>query len=80
MLLEALKNIRGVTIVSTLSEEIRQMIVCKLGCGVTLYQGKGGFERDGEQLKSYNIIFTVLTRLEVSKLESEVNKIDPNAF
>ncbi len=70
----------GVTIVSPQSEKIRKMIVLKMGRGATVYSGKGGFEKDGGELKSYNIIFTVLTRLEVAKLQAEIEIIDPTAF
>ena len=79
-IIHGVEEYTGVTIVSPKSEEIRIMIVGKLGRGVTLYQGKGGFEKNGEDLESYNILFTVLTRLEVAKLESEVSIIDPKAF
>jgi len=70
----------GVSIVSPQSEKIRIMIIEKLGRGVTIYNGKGGFEKEGEELKTYNILFTVLTRLEVAKLQAEIDIIDPNAF
>jgi uncharacterized membrane-anchored protein YitT (DUF2179 family) len=70
----------GVTLVSMHSEEVRLMIIQKLGRGVTIYNGKRGFGKRGEQLGSMDIIYTVITRLEVAKLQAEVEKIDPNAF
>lgn len=70
----------GVTIISDYSEAIRKMITEKLGRGVTLYQGKRGYGKKGHQLNETNIVFTVVTRLEVSKLTSEIEKIDPKAF
>ncbi|MES2138864.1 MAG: YitT family protein [Bacteroidota bacterium] len=70
----------GVTIISTSSEQIRKMITEKLGRGVTIYQGKRGYGVHGHQLNETDIVFTVITRLEVSKLTSEVEKIDPKAF
>lgn len=70
----------GVTIISTCSEQIRRMITEKLGRGVTIYQGKRGYGVHGHQLNETDIVFTVITRLEVSKLTSEVEKIDPKAF
>lgn len=70
----------GVTMVSTRSEEIRLMIIQKMGRGVTIYNGKRGYGKRGEQLDSMDIIYTVITRLEVAKLQSEVEKIDPNTF
>lgn len=70
----------GITIVSTHSEEIRLMIIQKLGRGVTIYNGKRGYGKRGDQLGEMEIIYTVITRLEVAKLQAEVEKIDPNTF
>jgi uncharacterized membrane-anchored protein YitT (DUF2179 family) len=70
----------GVTIVSGKSDEIKQMIIAQLDRGVTVYRGKSGFGKRGQQNVENDIIYTVMTRLEVGKLQSEVNKIDPLAF
>jgi len=70
----------GVTIVSEKSEEIRLAIIEKLGKGCTLYYGKRGFAKSGETLKKTDIVYTLLTRLELSKLHTELDKIDENAF
>lgn len=70
----------GVTIVSTHSEEIRLMIIKIMGRGVTIYNGKRGFGKKGEILNPTDIIYTVITRLEIAKLQTEIDKIDPNAF
>lgn len=56
------------------------MITIKLGRGVTIYQGKRGFGKRGDNLDLVEIIYTVITRLEVSRLNTEVEKIDPHAF
>lgn len=78
-LVEGIEEYIGVTIVSSRCEEIKEMIYTKLGRGVTVYNGKKGFGKRG--LKEDNdIIFTVITRLEVSKLNTELEKIAPNAF
>ncbi len=70
----------GVTIISQLSEEIRLAIIENLGRGCTVYQGKRGFARRGEVLMSTDIVFTVVTRLELAKLKKEIDKVDPSAF
>jgi len=70
----------GVTIISDKSEEIRIAIIEKLGRGCTLYSGKKGFAKRGEPLKQTDIIYTLLTRLEISKLQTELDKIDKDAF
>jgi uncharacterized membrane-anchored protein YitT (DUF2179 family) len=79
-LVEGVEEYTGVTIVSSHCEEIRLMITLKLGRGVTIYNGKRGFGKSGDNLDHTDIIFSVITRLEIAKLNSEVEKIDPNAF
>ncbi len=70
----------GVTIISAESEEIRLMIVEKLGRGCTLYNGKKGFAKRGEPLTETEIVYTLVTKLELAKLETEIDKIDQDAF
>ncbi len=80
-LIEGIEEYTGVTIISPKSSEIGQMIAMKLGRGITIYSGKGGFGKKGFiPNNNMSIIFTVITRLEISKLKSEVELIDPNAF
>ena len=71
---------RSITIISDESEEIRLMITEKLGRGVTVYSGKGGFGKRGDNLKKIDIIYIVITRLEIARLRTEIDKIDPVAF
>lgn len=70
----------GVTIISSRSEEIRRMITDKMGRGVTVYKGKGGYRQKGEAEKEIDVVFTVVTNLEMPKLKSEIQKIDSKAF
>ena len=70
----------GVTIVSSRSEEIRKMITERLNRGVTVYKGKGGYRQKGESEKDIDVIFTVVTNLEMPRLKSEIKKIDSKAF
>lgn len=69
----------GVTIISENHEDIRIMLIEKLQRACTIYAGKGGYGKRG---KSYDkdIIYTVVTRLELAKLHTEIDKIDKNAF
>ncbi len=78
-IVEGIEEYTGVTIVSAHSEEIRQMIINKLGRGVTVYSGKRGYGKKGET-KDVDIIYTVITRLEINKLHTEIEKIEPDAF
>jgi uncharacterized membrane-anchored protein YitT (DUF2179 family) len=70
----------GVTIISDFSEDIRMAVIEKMGRGCTIYSGKRGFGKRGDRLKETDIIYTLITRLELAKLQTEVDKIDPAAF
>lgn len=76
---EGIEEYIGVTIISSHNDQIRQMIVDKMGRGLTMYSGKRGYGKSGES-KNIDIIYCVITRLEISKLNAEMEKIDPNAF
>jgi uncharacterized membrane-anchored protein YitT (DUF2179 family) len=77
--IEGIEEYTGVTIISDKNEEIRTMIIEKLGRGLTVYKAKGGYGRQGER-NEYDVIFTVITRLEIRRINIEITKIDPKAF
>ena len=70
----------GVTIISDYSDEIRLAIIEKLGRGCTIYFGKKGYAKKGETCKETEIVYTLITRLELAKLHTEIDKIDKDAF
>lgn len=70
----------GVMIVSPDSAAIRSQIRYEMGRGVTSFRSDGGFGSHGQSLADRDILFCVVTRLEVSKLILEIEKIDPKAF
>ncbi|MFN8154043.1 MAG: YitT family protein [Bacteroidia bacterium] len=78
-IIEGIEEYTGITIISPHSEEMRVMITTQLGRGVTVYKGKRGFGTHGHR-EEMDIIYTVITRLEISKLSTEIDKIDSNAF
>lgn len=69
----------AVTIISSHNDEIKDLIINRLHHGITLYKGTSGFGRSGEKRLDYDILYTVITRLEVGNLQTEINKIDPDA-
>lgn len=79
-IIEGIEEYTGVTIISPKSEDIRQMIINDIGRGVTIYKGERGFGSTGHRDNEIDIVFTVITRLELSNLKAEIEKIDPNAF
>jgi uncharacterized membrane-anchored protein YitT (DUF2179 family) len=74
-LIHGVDEYTAVIIVSERSEEIRQAILGELQRGVTVYKGRGGLS-DTEQ----DILFCVVTRLEIGRIKTTVQAIDANAF
>jgi uncharacterized membrane-anchored protein YitT (DUF2179 family) len=70
----------SVMIVSEHSMEIQTAITSKMGRGVTVLRGKSGFGKTGHKQKEMDVILSVITRLELQKLKTEIAKIDPDAF
>ena len=74
-LVYGLEEYHGIIIVSHKSEEIRLAILHDLQRGVTIYKGRGGLS-DTEQ----DILYCVVTRLEMAKVKTIVEEIDNSAF
>ncbi len=78
---EGLQAFTGVTIISGKSEEIKYQLVNKLNRGVTVYKGERGFLPGKFEISTEcDILFTVITRLELRKLKLLVFEEDPKAF
>jgi len=78
-IIDGVEEYTGVTIISRQNDEIRRVLVDEMGTGVTIFRGRGGYRTrdDGEDM---DIIYTVITRLEISKLNRLVLGVDPKAF
>jgi uncharacterized membrane-anchored protein YitT (DUF2179 family) len=74
-LIHGIEEYTAVIIISEHSEEIRQAITRTLRRGVTVYKGRGGLS-DTEQ----DILFCVVTRLEIGRIRSVAEEIDRAAF
>jgi uncharacterized membrane-anchored protein YitT (DUF2179 family) len=70
----------AVTIISPKSELIKNVIIRQLHRGVTVYKGERGFGKNTIEDKDIDILYVVITRLDVSRLVSTVQQVDPNAF
>lgn len=78
---EGLQAYTGVTIISGESEAIKYELVNKLGRGITVYKGQRGFLPGNFEVSAdCDILFTVITRLELRKLNNLVHDVDPKAF
>ncbi|MBC7890763.1 MAG: YitT family protein [Sphingobacteriaceae bacterium] len=68
----------AVLIVSKRHERLRQALV-GYGWGVTIVKGEGGSGREGKG-HTHDVLYTVVTRLELPALTALIDKIDPEAF
>lgn len=73
--IQGLDETKAVLIVSDHYEEISGAILDRLGRGTTKLMGKGGYT-DAQK----EVIYAVITRLEVTKLKNIVHDIDKQAF
>jgi uncharacterized membrane-anchored protein YitT (DUF2179 family) len=74
-LIHGIEEYTAIIIVSQASETIRQKIIQELKRSVTVYKGRGGLS-DTEQ----NILYCVVTRLEIGQIKAVVREADTNAF
>jgi uncharacterized membrane-anchored protein YitT (DUF2179 family) len=78
---EGIEAYTGVTIISSESELVKYRLVNELGRGITIYKGERGFlPGQFETSTDCDIIFTVVTRLELRRLKNLVYETDPKAF
>ncbi|MBX6394479.1 MAG: YitT family protein [Alicyclobacillaceae bacterium] len=75
VVVDGLDESKGVWIVSNRAEELGLVILARLGRGVTYLEAKGGYSEEPKQM-----IYTVVTRLELTKLRRVIHEIDPQAF
>lgn len=79
-LIHGVEEYTGITIVSTKSAEIKAEITERLHRGLTVYHGSGGIGSTGERGELQEILYCVVTRLEIGAIKSAVKAIDPHAF
>ena len=73
--LHGIDEFTAVTIVSEQYDAVRQRITRDLGRGVTVYKGERGVTGTEQ-----DILYCVVTRLELGKLKAAVRQTDANAF
>lgn len=65
----------GITIMSDQSDFIRRRITGELGRGITVYRARGGMTGDERE-----ILYCVVTRLEIGRVRLIVREVDERAF
>lgn len=82
-IVEGVEEYTGVTIISEKSSKVKRILMTKLGRGITIYKGKRsiiGKHPDIEGITDMDIIFTIVTKLEIGKVKKLVSEVDENAF
>ncbi len=75
IVIEGFDEAKAVMIITENADEIASAINDRLGRGVTYLEGKGAYSKDKKE-----VLYSVVSRLEVSKLVSIINDKDKNAF
>ena len=75
IVMEGFDEAKAVMIVTDCGDEITSAISARLGRGITILEGQGGFTKEKKV-----ILYSVITRLEISKLKSIIHEKDENAF
>lgn len=82
-LVEGVEEYIGVTVISEKSAKVKRILMTKFGRGITIYKGKRSMIGKGSNIggvADMEIIFTIVTRLEIGKVKKLVNEVDENAF
>lgn len=82
-LTNGIEEYTGVMIISEQSDAIRKQVITQLGRGVTIYSGKRGLRGKKAQQSGLNdrdIIYTVVTKLELTKVRKIAEEIDDTCF
>lgn len=82
-IVEGLEEYTGVTIISDKYPKIKRALMTRLGRGITIYKGKKsiiGKNAELEGISDQEILFTIVTKLEIAKIKKLVDDIDENAF
>ena len=82
-LVEGIEEYTGISIISEKSNKVKLALMTRFGRGITIYKGKRsmiGKKADIDGAADLEIIFTIVTRLEISRVKKIVNDVDEKAF
>lgn len=78
---DGLEQYTSLNIISSKSEEVKEIIVKKFGKGITVIKGERGYLPQSFDVKQdCDIIVTIVTRLELLRIKEAISELDPAAF
>jgi len=75
MTIQGLDESKALMIVTDKADELAEVLLARLGRGVTFLEGRGGYSG-----QSKGVLYSVINRLEIAKLKTIIDEIDENAF
>ncbi len=78
-LVHGLEEYTAVLIVSPRHDAIQARLI-DMGWGVTVLAGQHGHGKQGTRDEAHDVLYTVITRLEIGRLKTIINEIDADAF
>jgi uncharacterized membrane-anchored protein YitT (DUF2179 family) len=75
IVVEGMEELKSVTIISNVPEELAELLTNQLGRGMTYIQGQGVYSNEPKK-----IIYTIVSRIELATLRSIVEETDPTAL
>ena len=75
IVVEGMEELKSVTIISDMPDEIADALIKELGRGITYIHGEGVYTNEPKK-----IIYTIVSRIELSSLRSIAQEIDPKAL
>ncbi|MFL1897076.1 YitT family protein [Aquimarina sp. 2-A2] len=77
--IEGFENFIGVMIVSKKYDQVKEAITTRLGSGLTVFNAVHGYGKQGKT-QNFEVIHTIINRIEIGKINKIIDQIDPNAF
>ncbi|WP_018621823.1 YitT family protein [Spirosoma luteum] len=78
-IIHGIEEYTAILIVSSKNQLIQERII-EQGWGVTVLKGQGGYGKQGSHRNADDVLYTLITRLEISRLRSIIIAVDPKAF
>ena len=78
---DGIEEFTAMNIISSKQEEVKWLLVNDLGKAITVYKGERGYLPGSFEIKfDCEIIVTIVTRLEIKRIQEALSTVDPAAF